>query len=488
MPNPRYTDADLIRFARKPLGIEIVPPGPKRAHADDQPYEPSIDELLNDAQGSLDRAETFANENSTRNLANLPTRMASLSQGERPSVSRAAASITKPMRDVGQGLLMGALPASIPGSPVAGGALASAGVMLSAPDVLRRLAFPQRAETESAIDPSFEDTFGYDDPATDEIEGQIPRGVPDTSEDESRWGAAGEAALLGAPQIFRGAKAGVGAVRTAATNASNARRVAAARSAMTGGPAMPRPASTTAGPSKFALGREVPHQSTVPAVDPNRVMRMAQEIADETGVPVEKVLKGYGNDTPGRQSALGKLVGAGQSGRQSQAVRRFPPALFEKVAHAAGAGREANRFASAVSAEEAAIKGAKMLDVHQVLTMAEDVARETGASVDAALKPYLASIPVKQRAIVQQRLTELIERKKPMQPRFDAFDRMLGRAKELPQTTRDESLAWFNKTAPAADEAPVIIGADTPAAPRGAGRREVIRRQRQLALGQLKAK
>lgn len=258
MPSPKYTDADLPRFNQK-LGIQFV----DESNDEPAPYVPegpSADELLNDAKRTLAHANRLGAENNTSSLANLQTRLASLSQGPRPSISGAISSVTKPMHTAGSAMFGAALPALgmsyIPGAPALAGGLAAAGTMLSAPDVLRRLISPDEADPTMAAAPF---------------------------EDESRGGAALEAGMLAAPQLWQGAKAGVGALR----NASQARTVSKFRNAMRGGDPIPNPNPNPSAPTKFSLGHESPYQNTEPV---NTARSMSRRYAPQE--PTDGIIDG----------------------------------------------------------------------------------------------------------------------------------------------------------------------------------------------------
>ena len=88
MPAPRYTNRDLARFQRKPLGIRVEE-DPRATATPGFTDEPSADQLLAEARGSLGRADALGRENDTRSLLSIPGRLASLSlRNERPSMLR----------------------------------------------------------------------------------------------------------------------------------------------------------------------------------------------------------------------------------------------------------------------------------------------------------------------------------------------------------------------------------------------------------------
>lgn len=246
-----------------PLLTHVPSPDPFDGRAE-------TERLLSEARGTLSHADQMARENSTSNLANLESRLASLSQGPRPSLSNAAASVTEPFADVGHSLQLASVPAAF-GGPVPAGMLMTAGTALAAPDILRRLAFPRQAADPTIM------ASGGEPHQTIDVSGPV--------QDELRTDAALEGALTFAPNA-------IGAARKL----------------------MAKPPLPTFGPPKLGLARELPYQNTTPAVDPNQVINLAHEIAAETGVPVETVLKGYGRSggvAREQSNALQRLLGSG---------------------------------------------------------------------------------------------------------------------------------------------------------------------------------
>jgi hypothetical protein len=173
-------------------------------------------------------------------------------------------------------------------------------------------------------------------PATAALAGpDILRRLIAPEEDESRGGAALEGGLYAAAPFAgraigagaRGVRRGLGAAdefftgsRAAAQQATRSGSNYAAARAAGREPAMrmgPRSAETLS------------TQQT--AVDPNQVLRVAREVSEETGVPIEIVLKGYtrsGGVEPGRMDALTRLL---RSGERAPAPRAASSATFQRM-------------------------------------------------------------------------------------------------------------------------------------------------------------
>ena len=145
MPAPRYTNRDLARFQRKPLGIRVEE-DPRATATPGFTDEPSADQLLAEARGSLGRADALGRENDTRSLLSIPGRLASLSlRNERPSMLRQGTDVL----DTAAGVTgTAALPlAFTPGmQPLAAGLGAAAGV-LGLPGAARRMIAPDEDES-----------------------------------------------------------------------------------------------------------------------------------------------------------------------------------------------------------------------------------------------------------------------------------------------------------------------------------------------------
>lgn len=312
MASKVYTNADLAPRKRispisgKPYEIpdELTQDIPIDALMDD-PYadEPSYDEIMGPARATLDRANALGREHNTSNLANLETRLASLSTGPRPNVRDALTVASLPVR--GAAML----------HPVAAAA--------AAPAILSDIISPR--EGESRLGALIEAAFA-----------RLPGGS-----------TLGGAAL-------RGLKAGGQAVASGVQRQRDAqatRRAYAQFERSFKGPAgsrvppqQPRPTPLKPGeerpwrwsenpnaasgtrqqPSKLGLGREVPYRSAQTPLPTDQILRVAREIAEETGEPIEKVLKGYaksGGVSRAEQDHLRRMLFAEDLRRQRRAYR-----------------------------------------------------------------------------------------------------------------------------------------------------------------------
>ena len=145
MPAPRYTNRDLARFQRKPLGIRVEE-DPRATTTPDFTDEPSADQLLAEARGSLGRADTLGRENDTRSLSSIPGRLASLSmKDQRPSLLRQGTDFL----DSAAGVTgLAALPtALVPGAQPLAAGLATLGGALGLPGAARRMIAPDEDES-----------------------------------------------------------------------------------------------------------------------------------------------------------------------------------------------------------------------------------------------------------------------------------------------------------------------------------------------------
>ena len=145
MPAPRYTNRDLARFQRKPLGIRVEE-DPRAVATPDFTDEPSADQLLAEARGSLGRADTLGRENDTRSLLSIPGRLASLSlRDQRPSLLRQGTDVL----DTAAGVTgLAALPtALVPGAQPLAAGLATLGGALGLPGAARRMIAPDEDES-----------------------------------------------------------------------------------------------------------------------------------------------------------------------------------------------------------------------------------------------------------------------------------------------------------------------------------------------------
>lgn len=232
---------------------------------------------LAEAKQSLEEAERFGAETGSAGISTLPERAAALGESNKPSLTGA-------MQAAGLPLLLGSSLTG-PAAPLALGA----GTALAVPELLRQLIAPE--------------------------------------EGESRAGAAGMGALYALPYAGRAVQ-GLRALRGRQT----AQKVyQTAREAFeSGATKTPRAGTPFEGdrtwlwknepqtgtrwgqqPTKFGLGREVPYQVPGGATDPNQVLAIAQQVATETGVDINTVLKGYfrsGGTEPGRKEALTALL------------------------------------------------------------------------------------------------------------------------------------------------------------------------------------
>lgn len=147
--------------------------------------------------------------------------------------------------------------------------------------------------------------------------------MADPNAGETRLGGLGEAAMGESGNLMSLAGEGVGAIK----NSFAAK--AAAKAAIEGPADVVRETVSTAQGYKGAgqstaqasqragwpLGRstEIPYASSQKAVDPNQVLSVAREVAAETGVPVETVLKGY--NSAERANPLKSLLRGGSQSR-----------------------------------------------------------------------------------------------------------------------------------------------------------------------------
>jgi len=100
------------------------------------------DVALDEARGSLARANEFSDQTDSGHLANLPASLAALRQPE--DTRGLARRITEPLSNVGNMALAAAIPASI--NPAIGGTLGAAGGLAVIPDLARRALMPEEGE------------------------------------------------------------------------------------------------------------------------------------------------------------------------------------------------------------------------------------------------------------------------------------------------------------------------------------------------------
>jgi hypothetical protein len=107
----------------------------------------TVDRLLEEARGSLGRADQLSAETDAPRLAMLPASLASLRQ---PMDTRGPVrKFTEPLADVGGKAMLAAIPAGI--NPAIGGALLAGGGLATLPDYFRKLIAPEGDETRPGI-------------------------------------------------------------------------------------------------------------------------------------------------------------------------------------------------------------------------------------------------------------------------------------------------------------------------------------------------
>jgi len=107
------------------------------------------DAALSAAKGSLARANEFADQTGSADIASIEDRLAGLRS--KPDTRGLARRITEPLSNAGNIALAAALPASI--NPAIGGALGAAGGLAVIPDLARRFLAPEEGEeTPGAVE------------------------------------------------------------------------------------------------------------------------------------------------------------------------------------------------------------------------------------------------------------------------------------------------------------------------------------------------
>lgn len=138
MATPSYTNADLRRFERKPLGVTI----------EREPYvnnDPDIDELLRQAYSTLGRASRLSEETGAPGISTLDERAQALQPvGRRGSLRGLTEAIATPAPWLG-GAALGAT--VVPGAQPAAPILGALSTLSAAPDVLRRIISPEEDES-----------------------------------------------------------------------------------------------------------------------------------------------------------------------------------------------------------------------------------------------------------------------------------------------------------------------------------------------------
>ena len=119
-----------------------------------------------------------------------------------------------------------------------------------------------------------------------------------------------ESALEGAIQTGLVALPGVGAVRRAGRGVSNLTRE-------------PKSFGEVASKQGVNLSKEVPYASRQVATNPSQTLGVAREVAEETGEPLGRVLKGKGGRTGfARGESLDALLELAGAGKRGKAIRR----------------------------------------------------------------------------------------------------------------------------------------------------------------------
>lgn len=289
MPDPRRTFTnDSLRGGYSPFRNGAYEP-PDLPEAEDPFVRPreapsrfaeerGAGEILAEAQRTL--ADLDAVPSSAGLDANdLQARAAALSDRQhRPSLRSLTEFVAKPSTP----LLVGGMVAP---------PLAALGTATAAPDILRRLIAPDPDESRTGA----------------AVEGAVFAGAPFAGRALSAVGAglkggvrAGKRAAAGVDEFMTGRRATAAAAKTAAERAETQALTTSLRNTGYGPTAIQK--VTGVRPSQ-----EVPFASAQQAVDPNQVLRVAREIAEETGVPVETVLKGYGRSGGEGTRQLGPL-------------------------------------------------------------------------------------------------------------------------------------------------------------------------------------
>lgn len=247
MPDQKtYTNRDVENASRKRLGVTIEQPtaatpadpdAARRAKFSRVPYLENADpnQLLREAHGSLDRANGLEQETDAQSLLSIPTRLNTLAieaeQAQKYSGQRALRAFLRPSTAAGS--VAGT--ASILPTPLRP-ALFAASKALLAPDIIRRMVYPDK--------------------------------------DESRGWAAAEGALLNSDKLLGGAKRLIGAIRAPSRARATAQAAQEARAV----------ARNTWG-TRFSSDVASPIQENAPVVDPSmqHFVDMAQRVAGNYG-------------------------------------------------------------------------------------------------------------------------------------------------------------------------------------------------------------